>query len=380
MEKTCEFRTIIQKVSREFTATDPDDKDYKMVLFFGDRPLLKFSSDFHFSGDALVDVIVVRIYDETNDDYRKLMKLEWTDKDQKQLDYLTKVNQNTGILFNADHFDDLLKQKLGATFADGGNLNEASEDTVPMTLLVERLYGRSKLIYNITKTTTGKDLYDALTAKGIDMENVAVKWAGTASTIAMFDTLYTYACDGKEFVIRPTVMGGGKGIKKSSLKGNVKNMAMREKRDDLASQAQSVEVKMVKDGEEVTELAKQQLTTLYERVEQNPKQVLRDLLSSVPDDVLGCGIDDGESPLLDAYKKNRGNYRIQDLSDKVMRANFGALYDLSAEVDGLIETCGLTFDFLVHSLVMKETGEMDWTGLKRVLEDAITVRNATDDL
>ena len=36
---------------------------------------------------------------------------EWTDRDQKDLDYLTRVNQNTGINFNSDQLAELIEKK-----------------------------------------------------------------------------------------------------------------------------------------------------------------------------------------------------------------------------------------------------------------------------
>ena len=128
---------------------------------------------------------------DSEESYDDVAVHTWTERDQKSLDYL-----KTGILFNADILDALLKKKIASTFADGESLNEVTEDTIPMTTTSPR--------QRRGKTFTKR----SLTAKGIDMEYVAVKWAGTASTIAMYDTLYTYACDGTEFVIRPVVMGG----------------------------------------------------------------------------------------------------------------------------------------------------------------------------
>lgn len=386
MEKTCEVGTIIQKVSKELTATDPEDKDYKMVLFFDNKPLLEFSSDFHFSGVASVDVIEVRIYSETDKDYQALTAPpQWSEQDEKRLTILRRLNPPDAVVkVDYDRLWALEEKKrqsqLDFLIVEGEviNINEEGDNTKPMSLTVPTLNGTANMVFNYVSGMTGADLFKALDDFGLSIDLFQVKFANGVSILQDFDSLEAH---GQHiFQIVPMLRGGGVGVRKSSLKANVKNMAMREKKDDLTSQAQSIEVKFVKEGVEVMELAKQQLATLYDRVEQNPKQVLRDLLSNVPDDVLGTGIEGGVSPLLDAYKKNRGNYRIQDLSEKVMKANFGALYDLSAEVDGLIETCGLTFDFLVHSLVMKETGEMDWSALKRVLEDSITVRNATDDL
>ena len=190
-------------------------RNFRQVLHFEGTPLLGHSSMCSLKSLGITDnsTVEMMLYNEDDPKFQQLWedamkevkqeRPEWTAGDQTALDYLTKVNKNTGIRFNSDHFDDLLTKKLSATFADGDTLNEATDETFPMVLYVERINGKSRLFYHITKTNTGKDLYDALTAKGIDMENVAVKWAGTSSTIAMYDTLYTYACDGKEFVIRP---------------------------------------------------------------------------------------------------------------------------------------------------------------------------------
>eukprot|EP00435_Cladocopium_sp_Y103_P042798 s521_g11.t3 len=69
IEKTCDVATIVQKVSEELTATDPDDKDYKFVLFFNDQPVIEPTSTFYFSDNFSFDnVFEVRIYNETNED------------------------------------------------------------------------------------------------------------------------------------------------------------------------------------------------------------------------------------------------------------------------------------------------------------------------
>ena len=143
---------------------------------------------------------------DSEESYDDVAVHTWTERDQKSLDYLTNANRITGIRFNADTLDILLKKKI-ASLADGKSLNEATEDTIPMTLWVERLNGKSKLIYNITKSTTGKDLNDALETKGIDMEYVAVKWAGDGIHHCDVRHPLHYACNGTEFDIRPVVMG-----------------------------------------------------------------------------------------------------------------------------------------------------------------------------
>ena len=201
--------------------------------------------------------------------------VEWTEADEKYLNYLTKMNQNAGIRFNPDQLDDFLKKKLGATFTDGSSLNEATDETIPMTLWVERLNGKSKLIYHITQTTTGKDLYKTLASKGIDMQNVAVKWAGTSSTLAMFDTLYTYACDGTEFHIRPTVMGGGKRAKNAGYSDdNKEKMSLK----DLEREIAGVKLLLTNPSSEAVQNIIDRCEFIVARAKANPKCVCDDLI------------------------------------------------------------------------------------------------------
>ncbi|CAJ1354033.1 unnamed protein product, partial [Effrenium voratum] len=193
INKRLSISSLLVMIGEKFV----NDTNHKKLLVFRGEPLIDLVKSIEAVGIKNYDEIRCRLLPEDSKEFEEVMMgsslhrgghLDMDDKSdkdsedksekdseesydgrhQKSLDYLTNANRITGIRFNADTLDILLKKKI-ASLADGKSLNEATEDTIPMTLWVERLNGKSKLIYNITKSTTGKDLNDALETKGIDM-------------------------------------------------------------------------------------------------------------------------------------------------------------------------------------------------------------------
>eukprot|EP00438_Fugacium_kawagutii_P006856 Skav200840 [mRNA] locus=scaffold2392:97612:98361:+ [translate_table: standard] len=172
--------------------------------------------------------------------------------------------------------------------------------------------------------------------------------------------------------------GGGLGRdRRPANKVSVRQVAMKEKKDALQESTKTPDAKMLDAGNETVELAKQYLSSLYERADADPSAVVKSLLGNLPSGILGTHPD--ESQLMETYKKTRGDARMYEVGNLVMKANFPDLYAFHDEVSSVLETCELTWDVIIHQLVMAEDGSTNWAVMKRMIEDAITIRASRED-
>eukprot|EP00438_Fugacium_kawagutii_P023487 Skav201496 [mRNA] locus=scaffold1154:37366:38916:- [translate_table: standard] len=233
-----------------------------------------------------------------------------------------------------------------------------------------------KMYYN--RYTTGHYIFQYFKNKGLTDFALTYGTGEKQSVVQPYDNLLAYFQCQENVVINLQLRnrGGGKGVKKMS-KINIRNVCLNEKRSTLQEHAKEHDVKMLDTATETIEIAKQTLSSLYVRAENDSRGVIMSLFQQVPTSVLGTSADN--SPLMEAYKTTRGEYRIQELGDMVMRTNFEDLYGIHAEISGLVETCELTWDIIVNGAIMKDGGNLDWSIMKRLIEDAITIRASQEN-
>ena len=164
----------------------------------------------------------------------------WTPNKELCLNLLKNLNRGA-IRVNPDELESMLGEKMRAALTDGGSLNEAGDDTVPMKIWFQTMTPEmSHFVVHITKSTQGKDLYDILEMYGFSQQYYEVKWHRSASTLALFDTLFSYYTQDVKFELRPKFLGGGKTVAKKELKQSVKLAESNAIRKAFKSKAESI--------------------------------------------------------------------------------------------------------------------------------------------
>ena len=189
----------------------------------------------------------------------------------------------------------------------------------------------------------------------------------------------TYVLD-SSVVISISVRGSGgakscPSVKKDKTKADdiAKRTILQDKREKLI-EADAKDLTNFSKTMEVIEDAKSRLTKLYTDSELNHMDTFKGLVRALPTDVLGTTEED--SKLMDIFSNNRIETRLATISEEVMKHNYGKLFDLHAEISGLMETTELTFDYLMTQTFLKGNATWDWNTMKKVIRDEITIRKA----
>ena len=199
-----------------------------------------------------------------------------------------------------------------------------------------------------------------------------MKYLSSASLFEPWEPIHATVGETPYAELVVSIKGGGKVLKPDKQQKKTRKTVIDEKKGFLEECAKTANVSMSDTVGEMVEMAKRSLSDLYTKADTDATGVLRALLNSVPTEMLGDNKD--TSPLMKAYRDAHGDYRIQAVGDIVMRANYGRLCDLHAEIGGLVETCELTWDIIINQCFLRADTAFDWQSLKRCIEDAILIR------
>ena len=261
-----------------------------------------------------------------------------------------------------------------AKMEDGVVLKAKSEST--KGCLTVKVGDNIRLYFNYEPSDRIKDVLESMEAKfGLKVAQAdgafKLKYLATGSFFEDWEPVHATVAedeDGGRAELVVSLRGGGKTVKKTNLKKSL----VAEMKENLQEQARTADVSMVDTVGETVATAKHDLTTLFASADADPRAVLNKLIGNASTEVLGNSKD--TSPLLEMLGKGRREYRLNEVGNAVMKANFARLYDLYAEVGGLTETCELTWDVIVNQAFMKDDGSFDWAGFRRLIEDAIVIK------
>ncbi|CAJ1374098.1 unnamed protein product [Effrenium voratum] len=176
--------------------------------------------------------------------------------------------------------------------------------------------------------------------------------------------------------VNPTGQGGVKSIKKDESNDIMKRTMVHEKKQTLREAESNLNLSKFLTTTQVVEDAKVRLTKLYTDAESNPIRTFRSLLRNLPTDQIGTT--EEESPLLNIFKNNRPDSRLDKVGRAIMEPNYSSLFDLSAEVNGLMETVELTFDVLASEAFLRPHGAWNWSEMRKVIVSEISFRNGDE--
>ena len=262
------------------------------------------------------------------------------------------------------------------TLTDNMYLNEKPSDSTG--ILCIKVGDSTKLFYHYNSQDTVANIHVALKEKlNIKCEgeqsDFRLKYCTSGSYLLPWEPVEATMKGSDLCELAISLRGGGKSAKKLNLKKSL----VADKKEALQAQAQSSDITMIDTIGATVENAKRSLTTMFDNADTDALAVLNQMLMNVPSEVLGNSKDN--SPLLEMLSKGRREYRLGEVGDAVMKANFTRLYDLHAEVGGLTETCELTWDVIVNQTFMKDEGSFDWAGFRRLIEDAIVIRASREN-
>ncbi|CAE7256034.1 tri1 [Symbiodinium sp. CCMP2592] len=266
------------------------------------------------------------------------------------------------------------KDDSHAKMEDGVVLKAKSEST--KGCLTVKVGDSIRLYFNYEPADRIKDVLESMETKfGLKVSRAEgafkLKYLATGSFFEDWEPVHATVAedeDGGRAELVVSLRGGGKTVKKTNLKKSL----VAEMKENLQEQARTADVSMIDTVGETVATAKHDLTALFASADADPRAVLSKLIGNASVEVLGNS--KGTSPLLEMLGKGRRDTRLNDVGNAVMKANFARLYDLHAEVDGLTETCELTWDVIVNQAFMKDDGSFDFSGLRRLIEDAIVIK------
>ena len=267
-----------------------------------------------------------------------------------------------------------------AKMEDGVVLKAKNEST--KGCLTVKVGDSIRLYFNYEPSDRIKDVLESMqakfglhtTAEGVG--HFKLKYLATGSFFEDWEPVHATVAedeDGGRAELVVSLRGGGKrGFNDAPASDMMKKATLGELKGNFTEAIRGTSV-MVDMCSEVVKEAHLRLTKIFDDAEVNGEAVFKQLLLNLPADVLGAKIE--TSPLLEIFKKTRNAYRVNAIGHDVMKSAMCDLHDLSDEVAGLVETCGLTFEFVASQAFMRPDGTYDWARMKRAVEDAITIKS-----
>eukprot|EP00435_Cladocopium_sp_Y103_P071764 s108_g38.t1 len=166
-----------------------------------------------------------------------------------------------------------------------------------------------------------------------------------------------------EFSVRGA--GGGKtGDRKSqSIKAVIVATTKQERTKVMAKQDMAKVVSVDKMLTAINE----NMSKIYIKADDDAVAVFRNLLQSLPDDMVGKTMDD--SPLVKSINDTNTDTRVEKVVENFLKSVYGALYDMKAEIDTTIEGASLTLELVLSSaFIVEKSGKWSWKSMKDCIE------------
>lgn len=302
----------------------------------------------------------------------------WTERDEKYLDLLRRLNAGP-MKVNYDQLVDLEEKKKKWEHVNTDPVVAKSYQETPLAadgafdLRVDvyfKVSGASHRVDFIFNTkTTAQELLDVMAKNlnlGINSDNVRVKFGD--ADVMPYETLHAYMKEDAHIVIIPRFRGG---VKNTQLKGKAnvstgkmnKDAVLKEKQDDyykLTVEVQKMEV------EAVIKAMMTDLEKFMVEVDTDARALMETFLL----DVSNINLEEMET----AFQSARPQDRIASLYDMFAPTIFPKFMAMTKMVDEAREFPWAFFEFFFTKCYMKYDGSWDWKGFSRTVEIVKMVR------
>jgi hypothetical protein len=164
--------------------------------------------------------------------------------------------------------------------------------------------------------------------------------------------------------------GGGK--RASSAITVIKSGIIAEKTELIRERSSQVDASKCDDGKTTVEDAGLLLTKLFTAAETNAGASFKYLLHNLTLE--------GLDQVLEDLKVQRSDARVYNISKTIMQGNFAKLYGIYEEIGGVVETTGLTLDFILNQAFLKDSGVWDWKAIENAVKYEKEGRDASNNI
>eukprot|EP00434_Breviolum_minutum_P013982 symbB.v1.2.012330.t1/scaffold840.1/size211989/1 len=189
------------------------------------------------------------------------------------------------------------------------------------------------------------------------------------SGLAMSDDaeLTTFAMEGNtelRIAMEFRTRGGGKTLatKKS---GITKQAILLEKQKAVLAKMKEVNIAKMVVEKQIIESAGNVLSQLYVQAERDGEASFQYLLQKISARNLG---DKDASAVMDATRASHSDVRIANLANLMLRDTFPSLYGLYDEVNTMVESAELSYEYILTCAFAKEDMTVNWTKLRKAIE------------